>query len=72
MNGGGGGIRTPGSLRLNGFQDRRYRPLSHPSENDLCTTGIEPYAQNSLFVKTSVFYTIVAQEFKKITPDYSC
>ena len=29
--GGGGGIRTPGGLRLNGFQDRRYRPLSHPS-----------------------------------------
>jgi hypothetical protein len=28
---GGGGIRTPGPLRVNGFQDRRFRPLSHPS-----------------------------------------
>lgn len=23
------GIRTPGGMTLNGFQDRRYRPLSH-------------------------------------------
>ena len=29
--GGGGGIRTPGSFRFNGFQDRRIRPLCHPS-----------------------------------------
>ena len=29
--GGGGGIRTPGSSRFNGFQDRRIRPLCHPS-----------------------------------------
>ncbi len=26
----GTGIRTLGSLRYNGFQDRRFRPLSHP------------------------------------------
>ena len=25
------GIRTPEAFRLNGFQDRRYRPLSHIS-----------------------------------------
>src|SRR3569832_2961381 len=30
-NGGEGGIRTPGPLRANGFQDRRFRPLSHLS-----------------------------------------
>src|SRR3569832_1320422 len=30
-NGGEGGIRTPGPLRVNGFQDRRFRPLSHLS-----------------------------------------
>ncbi len=30
--GGGRGIRTPGGLPLNGFQDRRNRPLCHPSE----------------------------------------
>ena len=32
--GGGGGIRTPGGLHLNGFQDRRIRPLCHPSAAD--------------------------------------
>ena len=30
---GEGGIRTPGALRLNGFQDRRDRPLCHLSLN---------------------------------------
>lgn len=29
--GGGGGIRTHGDLRHSGFQDRRIRPLCHPS-----------------------------------------
>ena len=29
--GGGGGIRTHGRLRDNGFQDRHLRPLGHPS-----------------------------------------
>ena len=27
----GGGIRTPGTSRFNGFQDRRDRPLCHSS-----------------------------------------
>ena len=31
-NGGERGIRTPGTFRLNGFQDRRNRPLCHLSE----------------------------------------
>ena len=30
--GGEGGIRTPGPLRVNGFQDRRDRPLRHLSK----------------------------------------
>ena len=30
-NGGEGGIRTHGRLPFNGFQDRRFRPLSHLS-----------------------------------------
>ena len=30
--GGERGIRTPGGLTLNGFQDRRIRPLCHLSE----------------------------------------
>ena len=29
--GGGLGIRTPGPSQVNGFQDRRFRPLSHSS-----------------------------------------
>jgi hypothetical protein len=31
VTGRGGGIRTPGALQLNGFQDRRIRPLCHSS-----------------------------------------
>ena len=31
MSGGEGGIRTPGPLPVNGFQDRRIRPLCHLS-----------------------------------------
>ena len=30
--GGEGGIRTPGPFRVNGFQDRRIRPLCHLSD----------------------------------------
>ncbi len=30
--GGGGRIRTHGASRLNGFQDRHFRPLSHSSK----------------------------------------
>ena len=32
IDGGEGGIRTPGPLRVNGFQDRRDRPLRHLSK----------------------------------------
>ena len=31
LSGGGIGIRTPGCFHINGFQDRRFRPLSHSS-----------------------------------------
>jgi hypothetical protein len=31
IHGGGSGIRTHGSLRIPGFQDRCFKPLSHPS-----------------------------------------
>ena len=35
IHGGGGGIRTHGTLiRLNGFQDRLLKPLRHPSSAD--------------------------------------
>ncbi len=35
------GIRTPGALQHNGFQDRRNRPLCHLSKTSLCTGGFE-------------------------------
>ena len=31
QDGGERGIRTPGPVTVNGFQDRRFRPLSHLS-----------------------------------------
>ncbi len=41
MHGGEGGIRTPGRLPFNGFQDRRFRPLSHLSVGGvILATGI--------------------------------
>jgi hypothetical protein len=49
--GGEGGIRTPGTFRFNGFQDRRIRPLCHlsarafsrgPSGNATARFGLQP------------------------------
>jgi hypothetical protein len=31
---GAGGIRTPGTVRHNGFQDRLLQPLGHRSNDD--------------------------------------
>jgi hypothetical protein len=38
VHGGGSGIRTHGSLRIAGFQDRCFKPLSHPSSFGLQTS----------------------------------
>ena len=47
------GIRTPGALQLNGFQDRRDRPLRHPSFRRTKVTWIFHLAKSSrLFVPT--------------------
>ena len=35
--GGGGGIRTPGTLPFNSFQDCRHRPLGHTSNISFST-----------------------------------
>lgn len=40
QDGGGGGIRTHGTLRPSGFQDRRNRPLYHPSGNNGSRKGL--------------------------------
>ncbi len=44
MNGGEGGIRTPGRVNspYNGLAIRRFRPLSHLSANTLLRTGRGP------------------------------
>ena len=55
--GGRRGIRTPGSSHFNGFQDRRNRPLCHPS------------LFNSLsFLSLSRGYRSKAQRFDEIAP----
>ncbi len=36
---GGGGIRTPGTLRYNGFQDRHLQPLGHSSGQNAIFAG---------------------------------
>ncbi len=49
MLGGGRGIRTPGRLPYSGFQDRRLRPLGHPS-------GIlAPFPERPDFTMRAVF-----------------
>ena len=38
---GEGGIRTPGSSQINGFQDRRNRPLCHLSKSSAFALGLQ-------------------------------
>jgi hypothetical protein len=40
--GGGSRIRTHGALRLSGFQDRRLKPLGHPSKPSGTTSYVDP------------------------------
>ena len=51
--GGRRGIRTPGCLHINGFQDRRFRPLSQPSVISHCSalrTLVRPTVPKSLTI----------------------
>ena len=49
--GGDRGIRTPEAFRLNGFQDRRYRPLSHISAAKVQLFGfIQRYLGKKFFL----------------------
>ena len=41
------GIRTPGPVKVNGFQDRRIRPLCHLS-SDVPELGFVPFSHTSL------------------------
>ena len=40
VNGGGGGIRTHGAFRPDGFQDRCNKPLYHPSKEQKTRPGL--------------------------------
>ena len=52
--GGERGIRTPGTLRFNGFQDRRNRPLCHLSGAKIGNTGqSKAFSSISTVVKIS-------------------
>ena len=51
--GGGVGIRTLGTFTFNGFQDRRFRPLSHPSR------GARNIRDYSRFVKQKLINEVV-------------
>lgn len=61
-NGGGGGIRTHGTFRLSGFQDRRNRPLYHPSVEVLL--GREGYERGGLGFqeKLTIFFEVIKRE----------
>ena len=54
------GIRTPGGFHLNGFQDRRIRPLCHLSGANVSvqvkTTklNLQPVSKTILFVKSLI------------------
>ena len=51
---GEGGIRTPGGLTLNGFQDRRNRPLCHLSLNRAAKLRILFQSAQDLFIDINV------------------
>src|SRR5712692_2009672 len=63
VNGGEGGIRTPGPVRINGFQDRRFRPLSHLSIDILSishgNTGVNILSQGVL-PEPGLYYTVLS------------
>ncbi len=51
--GGGSRIRTHGGVTLNGFQDRRFRPLSHPSNFVTCSPTNYDFRGQSFFFKSA-------------------
>lgn len=61
------GIRTPGTLQFNGFQDRRDRPLRHPSGHksstdfpfrQIFTPIYRPYRRTENQIRTIIFVFI--------------
>ena len=64
-NDGGSRIRTHGTSRHNGFQDRRFRPLSHPTKQDeFILPEVQSACQGNLGYKNR---PIPNQPFDRIT-----
>ena len=57
--GGGSRIRTHGGVTLNGFQDRRFRPLSHPSIFAINYTFTIPVGYGQYL---SIFWSVIVYE----------
>lgn len=55
------GIRTPGPFQVNGFQDRRFRPLSHLS---IYLNALFLSAMFILYTFNKTFSTVFAKFFK--------
>ena len=56
------GIRTPGSVTFNGFQDRRNRPLCHLSKTPLSEVlSVESAAKVRLYFKYAI---LLVEKFK--------
>ena len=54
------GIRTPGPVTVNGFQDRRFKPLSHLSGAKI---HFELYPQKKLLLFTIILLFILLKVF---------
>lgn len=59
-NGGGPGIRTPGTFRFNGFQDRRIRPLCHFSKKER-----RKYNAFLIFTEFNLLFYMYVSEYQR-------
>ena len=62
LGGGDGGIRTPGTLRYNSFQDCRIRPLCHIS-----AAKVAIHFKKQLFFNKKLNSKLKPLRFQKIT-----
>ena len=58
MYGGGGEIRTLGRSPVAGFQDRCFRPLSHPSRSG-CDITVTVHRVNTLALNLGIFFVMI-------------
>ena len=61
-NSGEGGIRTPGPVTVNGFQDRRIRPLCHLSAANVQLEIIQSKINMDNLFKWPLTYTLHIQQ----------